>query len=243
MSPTHKREKYIDMKPRVPLNDGTGVITRKEETGREYPSNPNNMPTDPGITLIDPCNTLTDTNKTPIYDRDQPRRYNQSTGLQMNYRHDEGNDYSCVDLKSMAKLKKLCHLLKMNLIELRTVYKERLDLGYSYTKSERVSLDTGLQSLDNNVLMLFDKLEEICGYRKEIKDVVNMYNLHESEYRYLKSLNKKAKFRNYPQFFKSSKFLRNKATNKDEDFITSWPSIIINCLCHPCLNEQRRRKK
>lgn len=153
------------------------------------------------------------------------------------------NDYSCVDLKSMAKLKKLCHLLRTNVIELKTVYEKRCDLGYAYTESERVGLENGLQSLDDNVLRLFGQLDDISGYRKEIKNVVDVYTQRESEYRRLRSMNNKAKFRNNADFLKSPNALRNEYTEDDDDddgHFSGWPAAIINCLCHPCINKKRK---
>lgn len=188
----------------------------------------------------------------PTYDRGlanpHDRVAERPVAEKLTYNNNNGetnNDYSCVDLKSMAKLKKLCHLLRTNVIELKTVYEKRCDLGYAYTESERVGLENGLQSLDDNVLRLFGQLDDISGYRKEIKDVVDVYTQRESEYRRLRSMNKKAKFRNNSEFLKSPNALRNEDTKNnveddDDSHFIGWPAAIINCLCHPCINKKRK---
>lgn len=183
--------------------------------------------------------------KTITYDDSPPNRHGLPTGSRPTELTCDGrNGYSCVDLKSMAKLKRLCNLLRTNVTELRTVYKKRLELGYAYSKSERVGLDTRLQSLDDNVSRLFGKLDEISGYRREIKDVVDVYTQHESEYRLLRSLNRNARFRRDAKFFKTANALRNEPAEEDESPpVASWPSIIIKYLCHPCLNKPKKPKK
>jgi len=107
---------------------------------------------------------------------------------------DNGGD-TCVDLKAKTKLRKLCLLLKTNVTELRTVFRKRCDLGYEYEEWERDQLNTGLQALEEDVLRLFDTLDNIVGYRNEIRAAVDTYTGHERRYRELRRLNKRAKLR------------------------------------------------
>lgn len=105
-------------------------------------------------------------------------------------------DDNCVDVKAVTKLRKLCLLLKTNVMELKTVYRKRCKMGYEYENWERGGLETGLLALEEDVLRLFDEMENMAGSRNEIKTAVKTYTEHEARYRVLRSLNKQAKLRN-----------------------------------------------
>lgn len=243
-----KREKLVDTTPRIRSHYGTGEIAGNQFATKDHEPYAESSKTaikhPMGILVPITVDSSKYCRDPPTYGYGPANWYDQSRESQYKeLTHNKRSNYSCVDLKSMVKLKRLCHLLRTNVAELKTVYKKRLDRGYTYSKSERLSLDTRLQSLDDNVLRLFGKLNGISGYRKEIKDMVDMYTQNESEYRLLRALNNNAKVRKNPEFFKSPNALRIKTTDEDENVVQSWRSIIISCLCYPCLNRQRKRKK
>lgn len=105
------------------------------------------------------------------------------------------DSYSCVDLKGMAKLKRLCCMLRKKVTELKITYEKRHSSGCTYTESEQAELGLGLQSLEDGTIRLLQTLNNIDGYRKEMKHVIDIYTDYESQYRKLRSMNKKAKSR------------------------------------------------
>lgn len=107
----------------------------------------------------------------------------------MDGEHDDG----CVDLKAVVKLRKLCLLLKTNV---NTASRKLRDTGNEYEKRERDWLDTTLQDLDKDVLQLLDDLDDMAGHWDEVKAATSAYVDHETRYRELRKLNKRAKSRN-----------------------------------------------
>lgn len=101
-------------------------------------------------------------------------------------------NYNYVDVEGMAKLKKLCGLLKANVDKLKTIInKKREDQEPNSMDSDQVDLDVGLQSLDNDLTQLIKRLDNMKGSRKAMKKAVDMYRDCEVQYRCLKTLNKK----------------------------------------------------
>lgn len=140
------------------------------------------------------------------------------------YTETTDDNYSCVDLRSMAKLRKLCFMLRSNVIELKNVYKTRIQLGYTYTELDKSDLELGLKCLEDDVMQLMDTLDDANGYRVEIQKIVNKYNDLESQYRDLRSLNKKGRL--------SSNYSEMCTKNKNEGFDLC---VIINkYICQPC---------
>lgn len=103
--------------------------------------------------------------------------------------------HSCVDLKGLAKLKKLSCILRKRVNELKMTYEKSNNLGYSYTESEHANLNSGLRSLEDGTIRLLQTLDNIDGYSKEMKYVINIYTDYETLYRKLRSVNKNAKSR------------------------------------------------
>lgn len=92
------------------------------------------------------------------------------------------------------KLMKLCSFLRTNVIDLKNYYeiaRERMDGAY-YSESENADLELGLRLLKDDVDKLLDTLNDISGYRDEIKHILNMYTEQEARYRTLRLLNKGA---------------------------------------------------
>lgn len=143
----------------------------------------------------------------------------------------QSHDFSCVDLKSMAKLRKLCYLLRRNVVELKIIYDKRCHMGYTFTESEHTGLEVGLETLEADVLRLLRTLDDINGYRDEIKMVLESYKLYELRYRELRLLNKKAKMRH--QDIKPE----NENVSNDASVINI---ILRKYFCRPCYRVYRR---
>lgn len=138
------------------------------------------------------------------------------------------NGNSCVDLKSLMKLRKLCCLLWKNVKELKTVHEKWSTLKYAYTESEHAGMDSGLVCLENDVMRLTREVDNIAGYPDEIRRVAESYKVHESHYRELRSLKKKARSR--------YKGLACRAKEEDDqDKKTSgFQRTLTKYLCRPC---------
>jgi hypothetical protein len=137
------------------------------------------------------------------------------------------HQYSCVDLKGLAKLKKLCCILRRKAIELKTTYKKSHDLGYTYTESEHTDLNSGLQSLEDGTIRLLQTLDNIDGYSKEMKFVIDIYTDYESLYRKLRSVNKKARSR--------ARTHRTESCHSGVGF-DLWTMLKNYILCSTCFN-------
>lgn len=126
-----------------------------------------------------------------------------------NRRHGGRHDRrSCVDLKSLAKLRRLCCMLRANVTELRDTYESRCGEGGGggggsteatgrafYTAAEHQALGDGLRALQADVSRLIGEVHDASGYRDEIADAVVAYKNYESRYRSLRALNKNARSR------------------------------------------------
>lgn len=99
------------------------------------------------------------------------------------------------------KLVKLCSLLRTNVIDLENYYEiaRRRASGAYYTESENTDLESGLRSLKDDVNKLLDTLDDIGGYRSEIKRASDVYAEQETRYRALRLLNKGATLRHQIQ--------------------------------------------
>ncbi|XP_003247973.1 myosin heavy chain, fast skeletal muscle-like [Acyrthosiphon pisum] len=100
-------------------------------------------------------------------------------------------------LGGKEKLVRLCSFLRTNVIDLINYYDiaRRRVSGAYYTGSENTDLESGLQSLKDDVEKLLDTVNDISGYRIEIKHVLAMYTEQEARYRALRLLNKGAMLR------------------------------------------------
>lgn len=149
------------------------------------------------------------------------------------------NDRSCVDLKSLVKMKKLCCMLRTHVIELQTVYEKRCSMGFMYTRSEHIGLNVGLRTLEEDMLRMLVTLDEINGYRDEIKHVVSVYTRYESRFREYRMLIKNAKLRNHT----SGKTIENTDDNVrglDDRSKSSDVPFIIKYLCDPFFKLYKR---
>lgn len=138
----------------------------------------------------------------------------------------DDNKSSCVDLKGMAKLKRLCCMLRKKVTGLKRTYEKSHRLGYTYTESERADLDSGLRSLENGTIQLLQMLDNIDGYSKEMKHVINVYTDYESLYRKLRSVNKNAR----------SRVKTEKAESVDDTDFSFWTTLKDFVLCSACFN-------
>lgn len=111
------------------------------------------------------------------------------------------NDHN-VDVEGLTKLRKLCGMLRSNVTELKTLYQHRVNQE-SKMSFDQIDLETGLRSLDNDLMKLFNRLDDMKGSPKEMKKAVDMYRDYELQYRFLRTLNRKVK-----KTMKSNKFCR-----------------------------------
>lgn len=100
-------------------------------------------------------------------------------------------------LGGKEKLAKLCSFLRTNVIDLINYYDivRRRASGAYYTESENADLESGLRTLKDDVEKLLDTVNDMSGYRSEIKHVLDMYTEQEARYRALRLLNKGATLR------------------------------------------------
>jgi len=144
-----------------------------------------------------------------------------------------------VDLKGLEKLTELCFFLRKNVNELKTVYKKRCRMSNEYyTESERADLEPELQSLDEDVQQMMDTLNDISGFRSEIKHVLSMYTQYENRYVKLRSMNKSAKFR-----YQANKMKNNTNQNKlNFDLCNRIYKLVRNCPFISPQDEDSKRK-
>lgn len=100
-------------------------------------------------------------------------------------------------LGGKEKLIKLCSFLRTNVINLKNYYEiaRRRMSGTYYSESENADLESGLRLLNADVEKLLDTLNDIAGYRSEIKQVLDIYTEQEARYRSLRLLNTGATLR------------------------------------------------
>lgn len=133
------------------------------------------------------------TNKTAVKVRNPPKKHDQ-TDFQEHKRLAKNNDeyYNYIDFEGITKLRKLCGMLRTNVTELKIMYEKQDNRGLNMN-SDQVDLETGLKSLDNDLMQLYNNLDDMKGSRKEMRKVVSLYRDYELQYKCLKSLNKKVK--------------------------------------------------
>lgn len=123
---------------------------------------------------------------------DSPKNQEQINGWQPEKLAGRNENYNYVDVEGLTKLRKLCGMLRSNVIELKTVY-ERRNNQESNVNSDRTDLEMGLRTLDNDLMQLFNRLDDMKGSQKEMKKAVNMYRDYELQYRCLRTLNRQVK--------------------------------------------------
>lgn len=123
---------------------------------------------------------------------DSLKNHEQIYGWQPKKLACNNENYNYVDVEGLTKLRKLCGMLRSNVIELKTVYEHRNN-HESNVNSDQTDLEMGLRSLDNDLMQLFNRLDDMKGSPKEMKKAVNMYRDYELQYRCLRTLNRKVK--------------------------------------------------
>lgn len=143
-----------------------------------------------------------------------------------------GSEETCVDLKGMEKLHKLCYLLRSNVVKLKTSYNVRQRMGFQYTESEHDGLNTGIRALERDLARLLNMLDTMDGHRDEIRSTVKEYVDYEARYRELRRLNKRGR-----QYRTNMCRRRTGPDGGDPTFRgCALSRLLSKYLCQPCRN-------
>lgn len=143
------------------------------------------------------------TKKTAVKVRDPPKKHDRTVRRQPKRLANNDEYYNYIDFEGITKLRKLCGMLRTNVTQLKVMYEKQDSRGLNIN-SDQIDLETGLQTLDNDLMQLYNKLDDMKGSRKEMRKVISLYRDYELQYKFLKSLNKKVK-----RTMRSNRFCRS----------------------------------